>query len=191
MTGMDNMNDSDIANISLGGGEVEFITDSPYVVLLSPSVLDFLADELGGLCARRCPDLKNTLGEFINTTAYGQIGIYEIPAFIPGRYRLDVSFVRKTASRPPGSFLVEGGALLAADASKISLLARRLNWDTCGEMLAGPADDNSVQKEVVESMGGPYFAIVTADADLGLEFDGDGRYVLSPEGLAPILSSEN
>jgi len=180
------MDDPDIANISFGGSEVEFVTDSPYVVLLSASVLDSLADELGPLCARRCPDLVGTLGEFINTTAYGQIGIYEIPAFLPGRYRLDVSFVQKVSSRPPGSFIVDGGALLVADASKISLLARRLDWDTCSELLSGPADDTSVQREVVESMGGPYFAIVTADADLGLEFDGDGRYVLRPGALAAV-----
>ncbi|MBL7221250.1 MAG: hypothetical protein ISS69_14125 [Phycisphaerae bacterium] len=180
---MNQMDDSCVANISFGGSEVEFVTDSPYVVLLSPSVLDSLADELGPLCARRCPDLKGVLGEFINTAAYGQIGMYEIPAFIPGRYRLDVSFVQKTASRPPGAFMVDGGALLACDASKISLLARRLDWDTCGELLGRAADDRSVELEVIESMGGAYFAIVTADADLGLEFDGDGRYVLRPGAL--------
>ena len=180
------MDDSDIANISFGGSEVEFVTDSPYVVLLSPSVLDSLADELGALCARRCPDLKGVLGAFINTAAYGQIGLYEIPAFLPGRYRLDVSFVQKVTSRPPGSFIADGGALLVADASKISLLARRLDWDTYNELLAGPLDDSSVEREVVESMGGPYFAIVTADADLGLEFDGDGRYVLRPGALCHV-----
>jgi hypothetical protein len=183
---MNQINDSDIGNISFGGSEVEFVTDSPYVVLLSPSVLDSLADELGPLCARRCPDLSGTLGEFINTAAYGQIGICEIPAFFPGRYRLDVSFVQKAASRPPGSFIVDGGALLVSDASKISLLARRLDWDTCNELLASPPDDSSVQREVVESMGGAYFAIVTADADLGLEFDGDGRYILRPGALCYV-----
>ena len=180
------MDDSYVANISFGGSEVEFVTDSPYVVLLSPSVLDSLADELGPLCARRCPDLKGALGEFINTTAYGQIGIREICDFLPGRYRLDVSFVQKATSRPPGSFTVDGGALLVSDASKISLLARRLDWDTCNELLAGAIDDSSVQREVVESMGGAYFAIVTADADLGLEFDGDGRYVLRPGALCRV-----
>ena len=183
---MSRTDDSDIANVSLGGGEVEFVTDSPYVVLLSASVLDSLADELGPLCARRCPDLKGTLDEFINTAAYGQIGIYEIPAFLPGRYRLDVSFVQKVASRPPGSFIVDSGALLVADASKISLLARRLDWDTYNELLASPPDDSSVEREVVESMGGAYFAIVTADADLGLEFDGDGRYILRPGALCYV-----
>jgi len=180
------MDDFDVANISFGGSEVEFLTDSPYVVLLCASVLDCLADELGPLCARRCPDLKGVLGEFINTAAYGQIGLYEIPTFIPGRYRLDVSFVQKVTSRPPGSFIVDGGALLVADASKISLLARRLDWDICNELLARPPDDSSVQREVVESMGGAYFAIVTADADLGLEFDGDGRYVLRPGALCYV-----
>ncbi|MDP6544939.1 MAG: hypothetical protein QGH60_13175 [Phycisphaerae bacterium] len=183
---MNRTDNSDIANISFGGGEVEFVTDSPYVALLSASVLDSLADELGPLCARRCPDLKGVLGEFINTTAYGQIGLFEIPIFLPGRYRLDVSFVQKVASRPPGSFLVDGGALLAVDASKISLLARRLDWDIYNELLASPPDDSSVQREVVESMGGPYFAIVTSDADLDLEFDGDGRYVLRPGALSYV-----
>ena len=186
MIGMNRIDDSDIANISFGGGEVEFVTDSPYVVLLSASVLDSLADELGALCARRCPDLKGVLGEFINTAAYGQIGMYEIPAFLPGRYRLDVSFVQKVTSRPPGSFIADGGMLLVADASKISLLARRLDWDTYNELLASPLDDSSVEREVVESMGGAYFAIVTADADLGLEFDGDGRYVLQPGALCRV-----
>ena len=180
---MNRMCDSDVANISLGGGEVEFVTDSPYVVLLCPSVLDLLADELGPLCARRCPDLSGVLGEFIHTSAYGRIAMYEIPAFLPGRYRLDISFLRKVVSRPPGSFSVEGEALLVSDASKISLLARRLDWDTCCELLASPPDDSSVQREVIESMGGPYFGIVTADADLGLEFDGSGRYVLRPGAM--------
>lgn len=180
---MNRMDDSDVANISFGGSEVEFVTDSPYVVLLSVSVLDLLDDELGALCARRCPDLKGVLGEFINTTAYGRIGIYEIPLFLPGRYRLDVSFVQKVTSRPPGSFIADGGALLVSDASKISLLARRLDWETYNELLASPVDDTSVQREVVESMGGAYFAIVTADAELGLEFDGEGRYVLRPGAL--------
>ena len=180
------MYDSEVANISLGGGEVEFVTDSPYVVLLCPSVLDLLADDLGPLCARRCPDLTGVLGEFINTTAYGRIGMYEIPMFLPGRYRLDISFVQKVTSRPPGSFTVEGEALLVADASKISLLARRLDWDTCGELLASPLDDSTIQREVVESMGGAYFAIVTADADLGLEFDGSGRYVLRSGALCYV-----
>ena len=183
---MNRMDDSDIANISFGGSEVEFVTDSPYVVLLSPSVLDFLADELGSLCARRCPDLKGVLGEFINTAAYGQIGMYEIPVFLPGRYRLDLSFVQKVTSCPPGSFLADGGVLLISDASKISLLARRLDWDTCNELLAGAIDDSSVEREVVESMGGPFFAIATADADLGLEFDGEGRYVLRPGALCHV-----
>lgn len=183
---MNQIDDSDIANISFGGSEVEFVTDSPYVALLSASVLDSLADELGPLCARRRTDLTDALYDFINTVAYGQIGICEIPAFIPGRYRLDVSFMRKVASRPPGSFIIEGGALLATDASKISLLARRLDWDTYNELLAGPIEDSSVEQEVVESMGGPYFAIVTADADLGLEFDGDGRYVLRPGAMRYI-----
>jgi hypothetical protein len=184
MNRMDNYNT--IANISFGGSEVEFVTDSPYVILLSASVLDLLADQLGPLCARRCPDLRGVLGEFINTAAYGQIGMYEIPAFIPGRYRLDISFVRKAASALPGSFTADGGSLLVSDASKISLLSRRLDWDTCNELLTGPIDDSSLQQEVIESMGGAYFAIVTADADLGLEFDGDGRYVLRPGALSYV-----
>ncbi|MBT3199751.1 MAG: hypothetical protein HN350_07525 [Phycisphaerales bacterium] len=177
------MNDFDVANVSFGGDEAEFITDSPYVVLLSPPVLDSLADELGPLCARRCPDLKWVLGDFINRRAYGQIAMYEIPDFIPGRYRLDISQVRKVASRPPGSFLVDGPAMLAVDASKISLISRRLDWDTCQALLASRPDDSSIDREVVESMGGPFFAIVTADAELGLEFDGPGQYIMTPEAL--------
>ncbi|MDP6635897.1 MAG: hypothetical protein QGG42_13435 [Phycisphaerae bacterium] len=180
------MDNSNVANISFGGGEVEFVTDSPYVVLLSPSELDILADDLGPLCARRCPDLKGVLGEFINTAAYGRVGMYEIPAFIPGRYRLDVSCVRKVTSSPPGSFLIDNGTLLVSDASKISLLARRLDWDTCNELLAGPPDDSSIEREVIESMGGPYFGIVTADPALGLEFDGPGRYVLQTGAMCRI-----
>ena len=179
---MNNIDDprTDIENISFGGGDVEFVTDSPYVLLLCPSVLDSLADSLGPLCARRCPDLRGVLGEFINIAAYGLIGMCEIPEFLPGRYRLDVSFVEKVASRPPGSFLVESEALLAVDASKISLLSRRLDWATCGQLVSAAPDDNSLQRQVIESMGGAYFALVTADADLGLEFDGPGRYGLRP-----------
>ena len=177
------MDDFDVANISFGGDEVEFITDSPYVALLSPPVLNSLAEEIGPLCARRCPDLKGVLGNFINSSAYGLIAMYEIPDFIPGRYRLDVSRVLKTASRPPGSFFVEAQALLVVDASKISLLSRRLDWETSADLLASRPDDSSIERELVESMDGPCFAIVTADAELGLEFDGPGRYVLVPGAL--------
>ncbi|MDP6047572.1 MAG: hypothetical protein QGG25_18320 [Phycisphaerae bacterium] len=183
---MNHIDDPCVENISLGGGDVDFVTDSPYILLLCPSVLDPLADQLGPLRARRCPDLKGVLGEFINTEAYGLIGMYEIPDFLPGRYCLDVSFVEKVASRPPGAFLVEGDALLAVDASKISLLSRRLDMDICSELLSRPPDDHSLQLQVAESMGGPYFAIVTADADLGLEFDGPGRYVLRPGSMRRV-----
>jgi len=177
------MCDPDIPNISFGGSEVEFLTVSPYVLLLSPSVLDSMADELGPLRARRCTDLEGTLREFINKSAYGRIGMFEISDFCPGPYRLDVSYVAKVGDTPPGSFSADGGAFIAVDASRISLLARRLDWETYTELLGSPLDDNSVAGRIIESMGGPCFAIVTADADLGLEFDGDGQYVLRSGGL--------
>jgi len=177
------MCDAETTNISLGGSEVEFFTVSPYVLLLSPAVLDSMADELGPLRARRCADLERTLREFINKSAYGRIGMVEISDFRPGVYRLDVSHVAKVDDTPPGSFGADGGAFVAVDGSRISLLARRLDWETYNELLSGPLDDNSVARRVVESMGGPCFAIVTADADLGLEFDGDGRYILRPGGI--------
>ncbi len=175
---MNHMDDPCVENISFGGCSVEFVTASPYVLLLCPAVLDSLADKLGPLRARRCPDLEGVLGRFINTEAYGRIAMCEISDFLPGRYELDISFLEKVASRPPKSFLVEQDALLAVDASKISLLSRRLDWDTCTRLLSARPDDNSLLREVSESMDGPCFAIVTADADLGLEFDGPGRYVL-------------
>jgi len=180
------MDDPNVENISLGGVEAEFVTDSPYVLMLCPSVLDTLADKLGPLCARRCPDLKGVLGEFINTEAYGLIGMYELPDFLQGRYSLDISLVEKVSSRPPGAFLVEHNALLAVDASKISLLSRRLDWEACCELLSARPDDSSVQQRIVESIGGPCFALAAADAELGLEFDGPGRYVLRPGALRRV-----
>jgi len=177
------MCDSETPNISFGGSEVEFLTVSPYVLFLSPAVLDSMADELGPLRARRCTDLEGTLREFINKSAYGRIGMVEISDFRPGLYRLDVSCLAKVGDTPPGSFSADGGAFVAVDGSRISLLARRLDFETYNELLSGPLDDNSVAQRLIESAGGPCFAIVTADADLDLEFDGDGRYVLRPGGL--------
>jgi hypothetical protein len=98
-------------------------------------------------------------------------------------YQIDLdSFEAADASDiDPGVFDLDTGTVIVIDGGALSAVARALTWDRYDALLQAPAGDTSLLTEINREVGGPRFAIVSADA--ASPFSGDGAFRLKANRL--------
>jgi hypothetical protein len=179
-----------LTNVSFDGSPVEFRMESPLLACFDPLALDMLRDLLS-------PDAPlDGLLERVNAD-YPAMACYTVPDFKPGVYALEPSDIKKfgdedddfdyNEGEPEPSdkvpdFLfaaVDSGTLIFADFAYLPNLATLLSWEQYDRSLG----DDTVLPKIVDALGGPYFAVIISDCRLGIQFDGDGIYMISPAAV--------
>jgi hypothetical protein len=190
------------SNISWGDGSpVEFMADSPDLLLFDPIALDFLRERLATL-----PQLSHEalrVSVIALCQEMGDIAHYQIDNFSPGLFQLQVGDIRKFGSEeeemndeewerwqaeenepdpgPPRYVGVDSGTILLADISHLRQLTELLTPEEY--------DRASVVRHINKALGGPYYGMIIANANLGFEFDGDGTYTLRTGAVKPVNTS--
>jgi hypothetical protein len=177
-------------NVSFDGSPVQFRMDQPLLACFDPLALDMLRDLLPAGAAIDIDGLLERASA--NCPA---MACYTVPNFRPGLFTLDPHDIKKfgdeeqdfdygegdeTEGEPAGkapSFpfaAVDSGALILADVSQLPKLVNLLTWEQYDLGLR----DDAVFAEIVEALGGPYFAVINGGVMPGMEFDGDGTYTI-------------
>ena len=182
-----------LTNVSFDGSPVQFRVDSPLIALFDPLALDVIRDSLP-------PDGHLDVGPLLErvTVNFPAMSCYTIEDFRPGFYTLDPRDIKKfgddqddldysegehdegepgdkAASLPFAA--VDSGALIVADVAHLSKLVTLLDWEQYDLGL----QDDAVFVNIIEALGGPYFAVIHGGCMPGMEFDGDGTYTI-PRG---------
>lgn len=168
-------------NASSDGGPVRVELQSQTMVLIDPLALDGLREELQSVAAAPHAEKPHMLRAL---AAQGlRIGLQELPALEPGAYELDAdAFEPVDASDPhPGVFECDSGAVIIIDLEALSAASRVLTWDRYDDFLQSPPGDDSRLMAINDEVGGPRFAIISADASRG--FSGDGAFRLKPDRI--------
>jgi hypothetical protein len=180
-----------LSNVSFDGSPVQFRLDSPLLVYFDPIALDMLRE----LLPADIPlDLVGLL-ERANAT-YPAVACYTIPDFHSGVFTLDPHDIRKfgdeeddfdygegeqRASEPPNApafpfAAVDSGTLLFADVAHLPKMATLLSREQQKDCSLA---DVAVWPQIIEGLGGPYFAVIVSNSSVGMQFDGDGVYTIS------------
>ena len=168
---------------SFDGRPVRIRAESRHFVLVDPLALDGLSEQIaatGELPLSEQLATLRVLGELGL-----RIGVQPLDAG-PGIYDIDrESFeaVQDAAEAEPVAFDVDSGAVVVIDRTALASVARALTWQRYDDMLQAGGD--VVLAEVTREVGGPRFALLSADA--GSTFDGDDTFRLRPERLVPQL----
>ncbi len=171
-------------NASFGGQSARFDLRTPQVLLLDPLALDGLRDELIEL-ATLAPDQQRERIRALGTQGL-RLGFQDVPAFEPGSYELDVyAFEAVDADAADlGVFQTDSGTVVVIDVGALEPVARVLTWDRYDALLQTPLGDDSALEALNREVGGPCFAIVSADASV--PFSGDGAFRLRPDRLRRV-----
>jgi hypothetical protein len=169
-------------NASFDGRPVRVRLESGHIVLIDPLALDGLSAQLVEVGTLPVAE------QFSKLQALGQeglrIGVRTLEPATPGTYEISLdSFeaVDDDDDSDPSVFETDTGAVIIIDGGALSAVARTLTWDRYDALLQVPLADDSLLTEVVQEVGGPRFAIVSADA--GRSFSGDGAFRLVANGL--------
>lgn len=171
-------------NASFDGSSCRFQLESGHVVLIDPLALDGLSQQLaevGELPESERSSKLQALGE------HGlRIGVQAVSGAAPGMYQIDLdAFEAADASNTdPAVFDIETGTVIVIDGGALSAVARALTWERYDALLQAPVDDLSILTEINKEVGGPRFAIVSADA--ASPFSGDGAFRLKANRLVPV-----
>lgn len=186
-----------LTNVSFDGSLVQFRMDSPLLACFDPLALDMLRD----LCSAGTPfDIAGLL-ERMNVN-YSAMACFTIPDFRSGLFMLDPHDIKKfgdedddfdygdgdQAEGEPtenvSSFpwaAVDSGTLIIADVGHLPRLVTVLTWEQYNLGL----QDDAVFGEIVEAIGGPYFALISGGCMPGMSFDGDGTYTIPVSCVRP------
>ncbi len=171
-------------NASFDGTPCRFQLDSEHVVLIDPLALDGLSSQLAEV--GNLPESER----FSKLQALGElglrIGVQALSGATPGMYQIDLdSFEAADASDiDPAVFDIDTGTVIVINGGALSAVARALTWDRYDALLQAPVDDRSILTQINEEVGGPRFAIVSADA--ARPFSGDGAFRLKADRLVPV-----
>ena len=171
-------------NSSFDGRAARIQLESRYVVLIDPLALDGLSDQLAQIGAL---PVSQQLPELQALAEHGlRIGVQEVEIAGPGLYQvgLDSFEAAGAAQSDPGVFDIDTGTVILIDLHALSAVARAFTWDRYDALLQAPPDDDSMLAAINDEVGGPRFAIVSADADS--PFTGDGAFRLRASGLVPL-----
>jgi hypothetical protein len=172
-------------NASFDGRPVRLQLESGHLVLIDPLALDGLSKELAEV--GKLP-LVEQLTQLQALGAHGlRIGAHELAGATPGTYeiRLDSFEAAADSDRDPRVFDIDTGTVVIIDGGALSAVAVALTWERYDRFLQAAIGDDSILTEINREVGGPRFAIVSADADS--PFSGDGAFRLRPEGLIAVL----
>lgn len=153
-------------------------------MLIDPLALDGLSEQLAQ--AGELPEPER----FSQLKALGEhglrIGVQPVGRAAPGTYQigLDSFEAAGAGDADPAVFDVDTGTVIVIDGGALSAVARALTWDRYDALLQAPVDDNSLLTEINREVGGPRFAIVSADAES--PFSGDGAFRLKADRLVPV-----
>ena len=173
-----------ITNASHDGRPARLELQSPKLVLIDPIALDGLRDELGAVSGAAAPEQPAMLQALAVQGL--RIGFEELAAFRPGVYELDIdSFEPVDARSPdPGVFQIDTGTVVVIDLSALFSVASTLTWDRYDEFLQSPIGDDSRLMAINDDVGGPRFAIISADASR--PFSGDGAFRLLTDRVVRV-----
>lgn len=171
-------------NASFDGRPVRFQLESGHVVLIDPLALDGLSEQLaqvGDLPAGEQFSKLRALGE-----EGLRIGVQLVGNAAPGTYEisLDSFEAADDSDTDPAVFDIDTGTVIVIDGGALSAVARAFTWDRYDALLQAPVEDHSILTEINQEVGGPRFAIVSADAERA--FSGDGAFRLKANGLMPV-----
>jgi len=182
-----------LTNVSFNGSPVHFLLDSPLLACFDPLALDAIRDSLPP---------EGHLDFSILAERVGGVACHTIEDFRPGLYTLDPHDIQKFGdeeddfdysdaeqadSEPVDkakSFpfaMVDSGALIVADVAHLPKLVTLLTWEQYDLGL----QDDSVFVNIIEALGGPYFAVIYGGSIPGMEFDGDGAYTIPRGRIRP------
>ena len=156
------------------------------VLCLDPLALDGLRTQLTEL-SQAGPSKQREMALALG--AHGlKIGLLDIPGFQPGTFEFDVESFESVdpGIHDPTVFEIDSGAVVVIDLVALDAVARTLTWDRYDALLQTPPDDDSALEALNREVGGPWFAIISADADS--PFSGDGAFRLRPESLRRVSS---
>jgi hypothetical protein len=186
-----------VTNVSFDGSPVQFRMDSPLLACFDPLALDMVGEMLSPGAPMEVPVFL----ERANANN-ASLACFTIPDFQPGQYTLDPRDIKKfgdedesfdysegeteteTDDEAPDYLYagVDSGTLIFADVAHLAKLATLLTWEQYDRSFG----DDTILPGIVERLGGPYFAVVVSDSRLGMEFDGDGTYTVSPGRLRRV-----
>jgi hypothetical protein len=182
-------------NASYDGPPVQLRIDSPWLACFDPLALDMLGDILRA-------SAPFDIGELLKraNANHPAVACFTVPDFRPGAYTLDPRDIKKfgdededldysEGEQEPGDeapdyrfAAVDSGTLIFADVWHLPKLITMLTWEQYDRSLG----DDTILPGIVERLGGPYFALVVSDSRLGMHFDGDGTYTISPACVRPV-----
>jgi hypothetical protein len=182
-------------NVSYDGSPVQIQMDSPLLACFDPLALDLLGDMLQ-------PGIPFDIAKMLEraNANHPAVACFTIPDFRPGLYQFDPCDIKKfgdeddgvdysegeqeAADKPPDYLWVgvDSGTLIFCDVAHVAELVKLLRWEQYDRSLG----DDSVLPAIVEQLGGPRFAVVVSDSSLGMDFDGDGTYSVSPGRLRRV-----
>jgi hypothetical protein len=171
--------------------------DSPLLAFLDPLFLDLIRDSLP-------PDGHLDFGTLLErvTAKFAAMSCYTVEDFRPGFYTLDPHDIQKFGNEEDDFDYGEGeqaetepvdeaksypfaavdsGALIVADVSRLPKLATLFTWEQYDLGL----QDDAVFTNIIEALGGPYFALIHGGCMPGMAFDGGGIYTLPPGCVRP------
>jgi hypothetical protein len=186
--------------MSFDGSSVELLLESPVVVSFDPLGIDVIRDELGNLPPNARTDIALFL-ERVNSN-FPLMGSYEVVDFKPGNYTLDPRDIKKfgdeddgldyegldeVGQEPPGHpfFSVDSGTAMIVGFSHLPRFVDLLTWESYDLALQDDKAFIRTVRELTNSLGGPFFALISGVDMPGMEFDGDGTYTLKAGALRP------
>lgn len=182
-------------NVSYDGSPVQVRLTSPLLACFDPVALDMLGDILRAGTQLAIAELL----ERANAN-YPAVACFTIPDFRPGLYKIDPRDIKKFGDEDDGFDYDEGeqdaddrateylwaavdsGTLMFADVGHLPKLVTLLTWEQYDRSLG----DDSILPAIAEQLGGPYFAVVVSDSELGTQFDGDGTYTIPIGSVKPV-----
>jgi hypothetical protein len=126
---------------------------------------------------------------------HSAIACYTIPEFQPGLFTLDPHDIKKFGDEEEdydygeaeeqdtevgdkfSSYPwvgVDSGTLIVADVAHVRELAKLLTWEQYDLAL----QNEEVFGQIIDALGGPFFALMHGSCLPGMEFDGDGTYTI-------------
>ncbi len=163
-------------NASFDGRPVALRLESSHIVLIDPLALDGLSRQLMEIGALSRDEQLTRLG------ALGEhglrIGVHSTDGTPPGTYEIGLDAFEASApgDRHPGVFDVDSGTVVMIDLGALSAVAGAFTWERYDALLQTAVGDDSLLDELNTEVGGPRFAIVSADASS--PFTGDGSFRL-------------
>ena len=157
--------------------------DSNHIVLIDPLALDGLSQQLADAAALPEPERLSTLRALGDHGL--RIGVQAVD-LTPAMYEVGPHAVEEADAEDadPNVFDIDSGAVVLIDGDALAAVARALTWDRYDALLQAPVGDDSLLAAINAEVGGPRFAILSADADT--PFTGDGAFRLRMDGLRRV-----